>query len=934
MIHLKLILKRKWKLRYTVAHELSKHYPGMGDIEEDKIKWMEELPKPVPPPPDVPYNARFSFDGTLLPFVDDKLDVRQGLHHHGEEPERPGYSLQELIQLSRSSVLQQRIIALNTLANVLEKANLYVECFDKPLLPMLLDAELFLMLRFSLDDASRPVITVSLAALCNLLVNHFDEICLDSLLGVHGGIHQPSLHTVIDLKQNELDELKDPELLRLDVIRGALRTHLLPRFRYIFIKMNPEQTEIVHILKCLIRISRHSFEAAFAVVSCPGLLDSVRSLLTKDSINYYPDALKLLRVISSRTENFACLMLEKYSIMDAVMQILAGDTKERQPEAIRLMLESFYMWQTLLNYNLATDHISAFIPVISRLLCVHIEHTGMESSVGDQEHAVALLTTMATGFKVSYHRTKSLLPQVVQAAQKWTSQITNFNSITRSMCKLVGAALTCVAVAINIEAVNTSIETKLELYFQSSLFTKAISLVRKYSWLLSNEIYKYKSNSTDNLPSLAALPPTVEQHCTLPLLEGLAAFVLAVNKIKLSDLFLRNPAWENYLNALIRKVKLGQAASHWFARQEIRLICALLFININSQTIESNLLHHVSLVLSTIIHNDDKPLLSEILHKTIFNQQFFMKHILSLSAQIEDLQLANNVKKNSMLLEAVNNLEEIKRCYELELGLEPYVPTGPPLTLTATEKGCEAALPSDWQFLPILRLYNTEGKGDDAVIIATCSLQWVLILEHFQPEVASITPITARFCRLCCMFMAGCDLFRDVSDLLKELLKTLMTQNQRLDLDGSVLGLSSFYDFYRQLVDHYVAVSYGDSVFGQYILIPLQQCYNVKFRKLIWSEQAPLVRVLSTPVEQLVVPLEEFLEPCETDVRLLATYLQFLATERIRPQWSPVLYKVAVHHVSTFMIKYPENNFTKSLKQRIDALGNQEMRKLLLEYSQ
>lgn len=42
--------------------------------------------------------------------------------------------------------------------------------------------------------------------------------------------------------------------------------------------MNPEQTEIVHILKCLIRISRHSYEAALAIVSCPGLLESVQSL--------------------------------------------------------------------------------------------------------------------------------------------------------------------------------------------------------------------------------------------------------------------------------------------------------------------------------------------------------------------------------------------------------------------------------------------------------------------------------------------------------------------------------------------------------------------------------------------------------------------------------------------------------------------------------
>lgn len=57
--------------------------------------------------------------GNLLPFADDGEGIKLGLHNHGEEQERPGYTLQELIQLSRSSVLQQRLISLETLSNIL-----------------------------------------------------------------------------------------------------------------------------------------------------------------------------------------------------------------------------------------------------------------------------------------------------------------------------------------------------------------------------------------------------------------------------------------------------------------------------------------------------------------------------------------------------------------------------------------------------------------------------------------------------------------------------------------------------------------------------------------------------------------------------------------------------------------------------------------------
>ena len=44
-----------------------------------------------------------------------------GLHHHGEEADRAGYTLEELFLLSRSNFLPQRVLAVNTLARIIEK---------------------------------------------------------------------------------------------------------------------------------------------------------------------------------------------------------------------------------------------------------------------------------------------------------------------------------------------------------------------------------------------------------------------------------------------------------------------------------------------------------------------------------------------------------------------------------------------------------------------------------------------------------------------------------------------------------------------------------------------------------------------------------------------------------------------------------------------
>lgn len=56
------------------------------------------------------------------------------------------------------------------------QASRYDECFSEPILPALLEADMFLLLRFSLDDPASPVVMAAASALGNLIVNHLDEV--------------------------------------------------------------------------------------------------------------------------------------------------------------------------------------------------------------------------------------------------------------------------------------------------------------------------------------------------------------------------------------------------------------------------------------------------------------------------------------------------------------------------------------------------------------------------------------------------------------------------------------------------------------------------------------------------------------------------------------------------------------------------------------
>lgn len=54
---------------------------------------------------------RFDFSGHIVP-AGAAIDVRSGLHHHGDSPQAAGYTLKELFLLARSTVAAQRVVAL------------------------------------------------------------------------------------------------------------------------------------------------------------------------------------------------------------------------------------------------------------------------------------------------------------------------------------------------------------------------------------------------------------------------------------------------------------------------------------------------------------------------------------------------------------------------------------------------------------------------------------------------------------------------------------------------------------------------------------------------------------------------------------------------------------------------------------------------------
>lgn len=111
---------------YTKLHE--KYYPDLPK-ETDKLSWMTTpMPKQVETTYESISDMRFDFQGNLVPLENDggsversEIPTYKGLHHHSDNPHLAGYTLPELVHLSRSFVPGQRCLSIQILGRILHK---------------------------------------------------------------------------------------------------------------------------------------------------------------------------------------------------------------------------------------------------------------------------------------------------------------------------------------------------------------------------------------------------------------------------------------------------------------------------------------------------------------------------------------------------------------------------------------------------------------------------------------------------------------------------------------------------------------------------------------------------------------------------------------------------------------------------------------------
>lgn len=436
-----------------------KEWLHMDTIELEKLHWTQDLPPVRRRRTQEKMQARFSLQGELLaPDVD--LPTHLGLHHHGEEAERAGYSLQELFHLTRSQVSQQRALALHVLSLVIGRAQAgeFEDRLPDSVLRLLLDAGFLFLLRFSLDDRVDGVIAAAVRALRVLLVAPGDEELLDSTFSwYHGALVFPLMPSWKDKEDEDEEEppadrakkspeerrRPPPDLARHDVIKGLLATTLLPRLRYVLEVTCPGPAVVLDILAVLIRLSRHSLESATRVLECPRLIETiVREFLPTSwspvamrptpSLHKVPcaAAMKLLRVLASAGRNIAAWLLSSFDLRSRVCRFIAEAPQELSlppDEAEILSTEALRLWAVAASYGQGGDLYRELYPVLMKALqAMPAELSAHPPRALSMQRGAALLTlltqlTLAAGSSpAESHRESAEALLTTPSSVTWT----------------------------------------------------------------------------------------------------------------------------------------------------------------------------------------------------------------------------------------------------------------------------------------------------------------------------------------------------------------------------------------------------------------------------------------------------------------------------------------------------------------------------------
>ncbi|GAB1597752.1 RNA polymerase II-associated protein 1-like [Argonauta hians] len=1002
----------------------------MDNVEYEKMAWMKDLP-PVNARSIKGKPARFDFQGFIVP-EDAEIPVDAGLHHHGEEAERAGYTLDELFHLCRSLNSQQRAFALKTLGCIISNAKngMFEENIDGAIIPAIVNAGLVFLLRWALDDKITNVLISAIFCLHALLTNAADESSLEYTFCWYRG-KEVAAHYITeedsDVEKEKLDfletvEVTDAEEVQKDVVSALVnRMNLLQRLRFLFEVWDLSPESFQCILQILCRICRHSKQEAYNVYRCPRLIEFIFKeylpsvCVSDDQTSFFIiNSLKLIKALCQAGRGMATDFVNNYKLMDKLLLYIVPQPCQMnlsQNVACQLQSISYQIWQVCLSYGLTGQCYSELYPQLITNVNTILAQYQITDSIFLRESAIVGVlesSVQLAGAHTRYHQKlnlcrkqndpekRSKIESSIIPSLHWnqvSSLIDPLEILLKSLLQnisenfqfqkfslnLATSVLNFVASFYKIatqqpDCNTTNVLTHLEQLCNSIIFPLWSSLgfrtiiasLLTYSNILnckSSTKTKQPKNLIDmgcqnlmdgskNFPILAAATPFGFITALLRLLSVIGSIHKGLAN-KLSMLVIDDADIRSYVTSIVKTKHTNATLQHnYFIRFENHCQYFLLKVISTSLSSSSNgtntsyysLCHQLSLLLLTRLHHGDEYLAQDLLSFFVFNQTFIglycdvdssTQHLSCLSLSDGNGMVCSNNKsteeiKLKLLQHSLSSLNDIRSCYLTSFSQKQsavfhskalcfsYVEEIDSFLVGRLE---ETLFPHDWMFIPLINQYSLSQKhkqcNSQQISTITHALKFIYLLETQRSSIMDTLSPSLKLSRLMCIYLTDNDIFLEpvVRSYLAAFIRIYSKESilDNLDFNESIPGLYSFYDFFIEFLKQFTAVSFGDFVFGSYLLLPLQQSHNVLLRKAIWEENSIVLRTLRVSVQEHLIPIERYLIPEETNLELLKLYFLSVLHESVSAQWCPVLYLIAVHHCNRFMFR--QDGYEEDLRQ-------------------
>ncbi|KAG0232288.1 RNA polymerase II associated protein 1 [Actinomortierella wolfii] len=385
-----------------------KYYPNVP-AEPEKLEWMGIDDPSLGPknatgkaiaPGVQPYTAteadpeaahyRFDFLGKLLDETQD-VPVHLGLHHHGQDPTKPGYTLSELLHLIRSTVPSQRILPLNVISKIL------INCRDPNYAPFEIRSGILrwlidslrapVYLRAALDDKTDSGLVAAMNAIsawaCPWVEEPNENAVWELLDYLDRGYERINLQynyqsltkfAGMELKPDSLNTsqeqgTEEEETIRAHAIaaskdphKGLLAMNIVPRLRYLIDTCRLPSATNLQVLGVLLSMLKHNKDAPIAIYECEGMVQAlIRRFI---HISWPSDAseielkctrwtIAILDQIVRSSKAFAVSMVEA-GVLEPLLRfmVLTPEAKAEQVESIKIQTSVMKLYRSLAAYGL------------------------------------------------------------------------------------------------------------------------------------------------------------------------------------------------------------------------------------------------------------------------------------------------------------------------------------------------------------------------------------------------------------------------------------------------------------------------------------------------------------------------------------------------------------------------------------------------------